>query len=61
MSVPAPRKNAAQRRTLTPEEERMIFLLHQYRRMSAERVAQRMNVTLGQVRRILTRCVRRSC
>jgi DNA-directed RNA polymerase specialized sigma24 family protein len=39
----------------------MIFLLHQYRRMSAERIAQRMNVTLGQVRRILTRCVRRSC
>lgn len=38
----------------------MIFLLHQYQRLSAERIARRMKVSVGQVRRIVSRCVRRS-
>ena len=61
MQAPRQPSRAPKPRTPTEEEERMIFLLHQYQRMSAERIAQRMNVTLGQVRKILTRCVRRSC
>lgn len=60
MSDLAPQEQTP-RRALSAEEERMIFLLHQYQRMSAERIARRMNVTLGQMRKILTRCVRRGC